>query len=120
MDEIGVFLSNNFHQPHTNKNIYTSYEEIELCGITRDEEMVFDGFDVNLNITHSHKDYCNVKIYYHGQELPEGQIGKKQGNCKIELYLPSWCSWDTFFEGFVPDLVTLKTIFNCIGIPYAD
>ncbi len=74
----------------------------------------------DLNITHAHKDFCMIKVYFHGFELPEGQIGKKQSNCRIELYLNSYYSWDTFFEGYVSNLETLKIIFNCIGISYTE
>lgn len=39
---------------------------------------------------------------------------------KIEMFLMFHYKWETFFEGYVPDVKTLKIIFNCIGIQYIN
>lgn len=35
---------------------------------------------------------------------------------KIEMYVPSYCVTDTFFEGFVESLEDFKSIFRMLGI----
>ena len=120
MSDIAEFLSKNFHQPYPNKNIWCSFEEVQDDGgIPSDLEPVFNEWR-NLNVSHAHKDFCQIKVYFYGFGLPAEYDGKHQSNCTIELYLNSYCTWDTFFEGYISNLETLKIIFNCIGIPYID
>lgn len=44
--------------------------------------------------------------------------GKKETevNLKIELYLNSYCTWDTFFEGWITSIDNLKTILQSVGL----
>ncbi len=119
MSEITEFLYRNFQRPHSNKNIWTSYEEIQLDGSPPEEEMVLTEW-TEFNVTHANKDFGCVKVLWFGFDQKDGQIGKRQANCKIELYLNSYYTWDTFFEGYVPNLATLKIILDCIGIPYIN
>lgn len=111
MSQIKEFLNKNFKQPHVNKNIWTSY---------LDEDSPSGNGWVDLNVTHANKDQCAIKVYYFGQDLPEGQKGKKAGNLKVELYLISFYEWETFFEDYIENLQDLKFIFNSLGIKYTE
>lgn len=35
---------------------------------------------------------------------------------KIQIYIPSYCEWDTFFEGFLETIDDYHTIIKLIGI----
>lgn len=111
MSEITEFLSKNFHKhpQFPNREFYCSWS---------DPDDVFGTGCRNLSVCQG-KDLASIQILYFGEYQPLRE-GKVQTNIKIELFLMTQYEWETFFEGYVPDLETLKIIFNCIGIQYID
>jgi len=79
-------------------------------GIWSTSEMVKDDiefYDFKKDV--AHKGFGAVRIWVY----EENQDGL---NIKIEIYVPSWCDWDTMFEGYLETPEDLNTIIRLIGI----
>lgn len=104
MNEIPDFLNRNFKQPYENKRVWTNY---------RSWNDKFEDPWGELNKEYANRNQAYINIHYHG-DLGQGH------EITIQLFLSTDMEWEKFFEGFVPDLATLKIIFNCIGIKYTE
>lgn len=62
-------------------------------------------FKFNTNNDSFEYKFCDFSIRIHEHD----------GQChvKIEIYLSSYCEWETCFQGVVPSLDFLKQLFNC-------
>lgn len=50
------------------------------------------------------------------------KIYEESGLChaKIDIYLSSYCDWETCFQGVIPSLDFLKQLFNCFILTEHD
>lgn len=61
--------------------------------------------------THSGKGLVGVRVLVYSNNYDEKEV-----NLKIELYLNSYCEWDTFFEGWITSIDNLKIILQSVGL----
>lgn len=76
------------------------------------------GYFLELAKPHSWKTLAHIRVRYYTQEYE--QYKDCGHEITIEMYLNSYCTFDTVFEGWVENIEELKTIFKCLGIDYYE
>jgi hypothetical protein len=76
-----------------------------------DKEDSFSGDFLELNKRQSDKSLAKVRFYIHTDRFET-----KECHFKIEMYLNSYCDWDTFFEGWVESIEEFNLILKSVGL----